>query len=73
MNDCEFIRVVTKKNEECFLLTKLKNDGQEGFDLTLCCDGRVWTGSGEFIIKSYRRRCKTGPIPMELGISAAFC
>ncbi|XP_060582727.1 DNA repair protein XRCC4-like isoform X2 [Ruditapes philippinarum] len=45
MNDCEFIRVVTKENEECFLLTKLKNGGQEGFDLTLCCDGTVWTGS----------------------------
>lgn len=45
MNDCEFIRVVTKDDEECFLLTKLKNGGQEGFDLTLCHDGNVWTGS----------------------------
>lgn len=46
MNDCEFIRVVTKGDEECFLLTKLKNGGHEGFDLTLCHDGNVWNGSG---------------------------
>ncbi|XP_045174281.2 DNA repair protein XRCC4-like [Mercenaria mercenaria] len=45
MNDCEFIRVVTKEDEECFLLTKLKNGGQEGFDLTLCCNGSVWSGT----------------------------
>ncbi|XP_052218144.1 DNA repair protein XRCC4-like [Dreissena polymorpha] len=45
MNGCEFARVVTKAGEECFLLTKLKNEGQEGFDLTLCHNGRVWTGT----------------------------
>lgn len=44
LEGCEFIRLVTKDNEECFLLTRLKAAGKEGFDLTLCHDGRVWTG-----------------------------
>lgn len=44
MNGSEFIRLVTKDNEECFLLTKLKAAGKEGFELTLCHDGKVWTG-----------------------------
>lgn len=44
MEGREFIRLVTKDNEECFLLTRLKAAGKEGFDLTLCHDGRVWTG-----------------------------
>lgn len=46
MNGSEFIRLVTKDNEECFLLTKLKAAGKEGFELTLCHDGKVWTGQG---------------------------
>ncbi|KAL4224812.1 DNA repair protein xrcc4 [Mactra antiquata] len=45
MNDCDFIRVLTTDNEECFLLTKLKRGGHEGLDLTLCHEGKVWTGS----------------------------
>jgi len=47
MNGCEFIRVVTKDDEECFLLTKLNNNGEQGFDLTLCHNGKVWTGTGK--------------------------
>ena len=46
MDGSEFIRLVTKDNEECFLLTKLKAAGKEGFSLTLCHDGKVWTGQG---------------------------
>ena len=49
MNGSEFIRLVTKDNEECFLLTKLKAAGKEGFSLTLCHDGKVWTGQGMYI------------------------
>lgn len=44
MDGSEFIRLVTKDNEECFLLTKLKAAGKEGFDMALCHDGKVWTG-----------------------------
>ncbi|XP_052800293.1 DNA repair protein XRCC4-like isoform X2 [Mya arenaria] len=45
MEGCEFTRVVTKDGEECFLLTKLRNEGQDGFDLTICHDGKVWSGT----------------------------
>jgi len=51
MEGYEFIRIVTKAGEECFLLTKLQNRGQEGFDLTLCHNGKVWTGFGKNSIK----------------------
>lgn len=44
MEGSEFIRFVTKDDEECFLLTKLKAAGKEGFELILCHDGSVWTG-----------------------------
>jgi len=44
MNGCEFIRVVTKDDEECFLLTKLFAKGKEGFELTVFNDGKVWSG-----------------------------
>ena len=64
MDGSEFIRLVTKDNEECFLLTRLKAAGKEGFDLTLCHDGRVWTGQGivehcydVLIIMLYKIQC----------------
>ena len=59
MEGGELIRIVTKDDEECFVLTKLKAAGKEGFDLTVCHDGMVWTGQGRANLKYFVFRDKT--------------
>ncbi|KAL3842461.1 hypothetical protein ACJMK2_020481 [Sinanodonta woodiana] len=44
MNWSEFHRILTNDEEECFLLTTVKDGGKEGLDIILCEGSDIWVG-----------------------------